>query len=357
MQVNAVYTESVDSGVMSTHRLLELCLITEDESFIGAENLSINNKFSVSYARTEIPQNSILGPPFSPHQGLSSSDGEPQTSDGESGDDDSSTFLQAIPSLSLTLPTYQSGPPCSETVNKPPLLLSRALSMPLPSQLSHLQNPHRHERPNLYHSSSPVPSADYSRVQEVSLELADSIQMVVQTMLQISPPQVLDPAKERFSACSFSVPTSSMSAMFTAIKNINYLSANMLSFCEQPHLLSGECPSSKEYAANTTMHNEFDIGEMLQCLGDALSGAAAQIGVDLVLYHGNIGLKHVYVSGDESAISFALSHVCCSSITFILLTDVSGPTDCSTSLKHCRTRRHRRTRTCDRARLTFVTNR
>lgn len=83
----------------------------------------------------------------------------------------------------------------------------------------------------------------------------------------------------------------------------------MLSFCEQPGLLSGECPPPKEHAANTTMHNEFDIGEMLQCLGDALSGAAAQVGVDLVLYHGNIGLKQVYVSGDESAISFALSHV------------------------------------------------
>ena len=82
----------------------------------------------------------------------------------------------------------------------------------------------------------------------------------------------------------------------------------MLPFCEQPCLLSG---SSDERAANTTaMHNEFDIGEMLQCLGDALSGAAGQLGVDLVLYHGNIGIKHVYVSGDESAISFALSHVC-----------------------------------------------
>ena len=81
----------------------------------------------------------------------------------------------------------------------------------------------------------------------------------------------------------------------------------MLPFCEQPCLLSG---SSDEHTANTKMHNEFDIGEMLQCLGDALSGAAAQLGVDLVLYHGNIGIKHVYVSGDESAISFALSHVC-----------------------------------------------
>jgi len=41
-----------------------------------------------------------------------------------------------------------------------------------------------------------------------------------------------------------------------------------------------------------------------------LSGAAAQAGVDLVLYHGDdIGLRHVCVKGDESGISYVLSHV------------------------------------------------
>ncbi|KAF8803949.1 hypothetical protein BYT27DRAFT_7144726 [Phlegmacium glaucopus] len=299
---------------MSTHRLPELCLINEDDSFIGDHipiNFPTNNKFSVSYARSESRQNPILGAAPSPlqeHLTLSSSDGEPQTSDGESADDAPSVFFQAAPNLSPTSPSYHPGSRPSETVKRPPLPFSRTLSMPLPSQLSHLQNPHRPEHPNLYHSTPLVPSALSSRVREVSLELADSIQMVIQTMLQISPPQVLDPAKERFSACSLSVPTSSMSAMFTAIKNINYLSANMLSFCEQPSLLSGGLPST-EHISITAMHNEFDIGEMLQCLGDALSGAAAQVGADLVLYHGNIGLKQVYVSGDESAISFALSHI------------------------------------------------
>lgn len=145
------------------------------------------------------------------------------------------------------------------------------------------------------------------------MELADSIQLVIQTMLQISPPQVLDPAKEQFSACALSVPTSSMSAMFTAMKNLNYISANMSSFCEFPVTRPEEgqeatlTPRSVAQEHNT--HMEFDIGEMLQCVGDTLSGAAAQAGVDLVLYHGDIGLKHVYVAGDESGISFALSHV------------------------------------------------
>jgi hypothetical protein len=71
-----------------------------------------------------------------------------------------------------------------------------------------------------------------------------------------------------------------------------------------------------------------------------LSGAVAQVGVDLVLYHGNIGLRHVYVSGDESAISFALSqYAVYPSSTLIISYDI-GQTDRLTSLEHCKLRRH-----------------
>jgi osomolarity two-component system response regulator SSK1 len=181
-------------------------------------------------------------------------------------------------------------------------LFSRTLSMPLPSQLTQLQNPHRPGPLNIRHSAPPILSRP-SRVDEISVELADSIQLVIQTMLQISPPQVLDPAKEQFSACALSVPTSSMSAMFTAMKNINYISATMSSFCDASH--TEESSSAKEW--DTKQHNEFDIGELLQCIGDALSGAAAQSGVDLVIYHGGVGRQDVL--GDECGISFALSHV------------------------------------------------
>lgn len=184
-----------------------------------------------------------------------------------------------------------------------PLHFSRTLSMPLPSQLSQLQNPHRPTPLDPRHSDSQNLSVRPSRVDEVAVELADSIQLVIQTMLHISPPQVLDPAKEQFSACALSVPTPSMSAMFTAMKNINYISAHMPSFCDTSQ--SEELPTN----CDTRHHNEFDFGELLQCLGDALSGAAAQSGVDLVIYHAEVGVKQVYVSGDESGISFVLSHV------------------------------------------------
>ncbi len=54
---------------------------------------------------------------------------------------------------------------------------------------------------------------------------------------------------------------------------------------------------------------DFDIGETLQSVGDAVSGLAADVGVDLVLFHGDVGMKHIAVKGDEIGIGYTLSHV------------------------------------------------
>jgi osomolarity two-component system, response regulator SSK1 len=196
--------------------------------------------------------------------------------------------------------------------------LSRAVSMPLPSRLGHLQNPRRpyHSSPasNTPSSSISEVTPEHSQFHELSLELADSVQMMVQTLLQISPSQVFDPAKEQFSACSLSVPTPCMSAVFTSMKNLNYISANMAAFCAYDSGRdSGELDPSfvppTTPGAPLAIPNDFDIGELLQSVGDALSGAAAQAEVDLVLYHGDVGMKHIAVKGDECGISYALSHV------------------------------------------------
>ena len=130
--------------------------------------------------------------------------------------------------------------------------------------------------------------------------------MVIQTLLQLSPPQVLDPVKEQFSACSLSIPTPSISAMFTSMKNLNYMSANMSA-------LSTDTPDAVNSASTPSISNvqsDFDVGEMLQSVGDALGGVAAQAGVDLVLFHGDVGMKHISVKGDENGLSYTLSHVC-----------------------------------------------
>ena len=189
-----------------------------------------------------------------------------------------------------------------------PPRLSRAFSTPLPSQLGHLNNPHR-----LSPGDSPYPLLspfalshipNTSRFHDLSLELADSVQMVIQTLLQVSPPHLLDPAKEQFAACSLSVPSPSISAMLTAMKNLNYMSANVSSLTTD-----ATYPLSMRSSSDSPVSDDFDVGEMLQSVGDALSGLTAQAGVDLVLYHADVGMKHVSVKGDECGMSYALTHV------------------------------------------------
>lgn len=195
---------------------------------------------------------------------------------------------------------------------------SRATSMPMPSQLEHLKNPRRTAPISPEKPSQPLPTdaiAESSRFHELSLELADSVQMVVQTLLQISPTQILDPAKEQFAACSLSVPTACMSAVFTTMKNLNYISANMPDLCADtfnPAFSSNftsKAPRLTLPGPPVTAATDFDIGEMLQGVGDASSGRAAEVGADLVLFHSDVGMRHIAVKGVECGISNVLTHV------------------------------------------------
>lgn len=177
--------------------------------------------------------------------------------------------------------------------------LSRSFTMPLPSQLGHLQ------RPQLSQSSSSKPStvpqitvSSPSGSDVLATELAESVQMVIQTLLQISPPQLLDPAKEQLSGCALQVPTPSISALFTSMKMLNYLSKHMASLSpsglQSPPLL---------------VEDEFDVGELLQSVGDALSGVAAEAGVDLVIFHADSSLKDLRIKTDECGLIYTLSYV------------------------------------------------
>ena len=190
--------------------------------------------------------------------------------------------------------------------SSPPPKISRAFSTPAPAQLHQLRNPRRTISDNEWNPRPLDPTPDFEQFHDLSLELADSVQAVIQTLLQFCPPQVLDTAKEQFSGCSISVPTPSMSAILTSMKYLNYMSSHMCTF---------GFPSSTSRAEVTPqcslapIMSHFDIGEMLQAVGDSLSGLAAQAGIDLVLFHQDAGMKHVAVKGDESCLSYLLSYV------------------------------------------------
>lgn len=185
--------------------------------------------------------------------------------------------------------------------------ISRAYSTPTPAQLRQFRNPRRTISDNEWNPKPLDPTPEFEQFHDLSLELADSVQAVVQTLLQFCPPQVLDTAKEQFSGCSISVPTPSMSAILTSMKNLNYMSAHM---CASgfPSGTSRAEVSPRNSSAPVMSH--FDIGEMLQAVGDSLGGLAAQAGIDLVLFHQDVGMKHVAVKGDEGCLSYLLSYVC-----------------------------------------------
>ena len=227
------------------------------------------------------------------------------------------------------------------STSRPATRVNRAYSTPLPAQLKHFRHPSRkllHESPAVVVAARqpmPRPPLSSDNLSELALELADSVQMVIQTLIQISPPHLLDPAKEQLAGCTLQLPTPSISALLTTMKNLNYMSANLSSLStpsplpspqlhpvteEDLHTLSEInavdlkpiLPVGESIVATTPSTlavDEFDIGEVLQSVGDVLSGMAANSRVDLVLYHADVGMKHVNVLGDECGISYALCHV------------------------------------------------
>ncbi|KAG9015980.1 ssk1 response regulator receiver [Tulasnella sp. 427] len=222
-----------------------------------------------------------------------------------------------------------------------PPRFARASSTPLPAQLKHLRHPSRR---NVVESPSPTPVVvatkkslppppAHAQIAELALELADSVQTVIQTLIQVSPPHLLDPAKEQLSGCTLQIPTTSVSALLTTMKNLNYMSANLSSLStpektppletvteEDLHVVSeiksldmapltGDGEEILVSNPKTLAFDDFDIGEALQSVGDVLSGISASAGVDLVLYHADVGMKHVNVRGDECGILYSISYV------------------------------------------------
>jgi osomolarity two-component system response regulator SSK1 len=189
--------------------------------------------------------------------------------------------------------------------------LPRAFSMLLPSQHGHLQHPNRIS-PGTARPATPAlrgsPSTAEKHLQELSLELSDSVQTAVQTLIHLSPPHLFDLAKEQLSACAVQIPTVSISALLTSMKHLNYISANIGRF-GSPNYYHGSTPGSiLTLMDGSVAKDDFDIGELLQSVGDSLGGVAAEAEVDLVLHHGD-WIKHMGVKGDECGISYAMSHV------------------------------------------------
>ncbi|RCH86956.1 ssk1 response regulator receiver, partial [Rhizopus stolonifer] len=138
----------------------------------------------------------------------------------------------------------------------------------------------------------------------ISQEIQDVALMVITTLEQFSPASILANTHELLSACSLAVPISSISAINTTIRQVCHVSSHL-------PLLSKL--TQQAWSRNTQsiqlpelVHAEFDIGELLQNVGDALAGVASKLDVNFVIYHCDNNLHHLLVVGDEGAIRHAL---------------------------------------------------
>lgn len=271
-----------------------------------------------------------------------------------------------------------SGPPQDGYELDPPHppTFHRTFSAPLPQRVGYLRHPlsplrghgtgynvHAHRNPPFSGLDTPAGSEDMmttrpfhpgfsssetaasDRVQTpleaVSLELADGLQSAIQTLLHLSPPHLLDNAKEQYSGCTVQIPSTSLSALLSSMRGLNYLSANVQTLCDETNVRP-----EQDHFARASKHEDFDIGELLQSVADLLGGQAGQAGVDFVLFHGDVGIKHVSVKGDCEGLAYSLGHV---SRCF---GDCELTIDCSTIASSGQQRRHDRARIAGHSTIT-----
>lgn len=141
----------------------------------------------------------------------------------------------------------------------------------------------------------------------VSQEIQDVALMVITTLEQFSPAFILSNAHELLSACSLAVPIASISAINTTIRQVCHVSSHLQLLSKLTN--QGWNINSAQSPLPELNLQEFDIGELLQNIGDALAGVASKLDVKLVIYHCDNNLHHKIVLGDEGAIRHALLNV------------------------------------------------
>lgn len=148
---------------------------------------------------------------------------------------------------------------------------------------------------------------------ELSQELASITKVVLDSLEQVAPTQVIEHGREQFAGCSVSVPAPTLTAMYAALRMLQEVAENVPAYMQ---------PLGHRDPLHEVVEDVFDIGDLLQTVGDTLSGLAATKGVELVIYHGDdshtkdgsqtikaVDSRSVYVQGNETGLLFVLVHV------------------------------------------------
>ncbi|CAG8502124.1 929_t:CDS:2 [Paraglomus occultum] len=132
--------------------------------------------------------------------------------------------------------------------------------------------------------------------------LCHNTQMALETIEQLAPSNFLSGSHEQLTACSIPVPTASIDAVHTSLKAIEYISTHI----ERLSKLIYATPSGIPLSDVRTC---FDIGQMVQNIGDATAGGAAVAQVELIIYHVDYAFHHLNVIGDESALRYSCMYL------------------------------------------------
>ncbi|ORX57425.1 hypothetical protein DM01DRAFT_1334049 [Hesseltinella vesiculosa] len=130
-------------------------------------------------------------------------------------------------------------------------------------------------------------------------EIQHSSAMIMATLEQCTPIHVLSSAQpqELLSACTTSLPIASLSAIRTHVHQLQHLH-NYLA----PRNMTSTCSTSSQ----SLQPHPFDMGDLLQSVGDALAGTASKLQVNLVLYHVDNNMHHTRVLGEEAILRHTL---------------------------------------------------
>lgn len=143
----------------------------------------------------------------------------------------------------------------------------------------------------------------------VSQEIKDAALMVMSTLEQFSPSSILVNTHELLSACSMAVPIASISAINTTIKEACHIGSHLSLISKMLRQSNSHNVLPEEEKIKSTVRQDFDMGELVQNVGDALAGMSAKLGVHFVVYHTDNVLYYPNVIGDEEGTKHALINV------------------------------------------------
>ncbi|KAI8048054.1 uncharacterized protein B0P05DRAFT_344160 [Gilbertella persicaria] len=143
----------------------------------------------------------------------------------------------------------------------------------------------------------------------VSQEIRDAALIVMATLEQFSPSSILSNTHELLSACSIAVPITSISAINTMVQQACHISSHLNLISRIIRETDTHHVIAEENQVRSLVRLDFDAGELIQSVSDALAGMSGKLGVHFVIYHTDNVLYYPNAVGDADGIKHALINV------------------------------------------------